>query len=120
MHQMVASSTPMASGTDEALELGIATKECELIDCPRVSASPAVLECRLYHTVEIPPEHEGDTLSTLVLGRVVGIHLDPEYLDEKGRFDPQKAGLVARAAGIQYLSIENTVSIPAPFRRAGK
>lgn len=119
LQQMVASSTPLPHGVDEAQELDIATQPCEWIDCPRVAASPASFECRLYRTVEILPEQPGDTKSTLVLGRVIGIRLDPACLDEKGRFDPQKAGLAARTAGIQYLTIGETVAIPAPFRRAG-
>lgn len=119
LRQMVATSAPLPPGTDEAAELGIAVESCDYVAAPRVARAPATLECRLYRTIEIEPEREGDTLSTLVLGRVVAIRLADECLDEKQRFDPQRAALVARAAGIQYLTVRETVAIPAPFKRAG-
>lgn len=116
---MVATSAPLPRGADEAAELGVATEPCDFIAAPRVVQAPATLECRLYRTIEIEPEREGDTLSTLVLGRVIGIRLHDEYLDEKSRFDPKRAALIARSAGIQYLTVGETVAIPAPFKRAG-
>jgi flavin reductase (DIM6/NTAB) family NADH-FMN oxidoreductase RutF len=42
---------------------------------PRVAASPASLECRLHDTIAV-----GD--STLVLGLVVAVTLDPDVLVE--------------------------------------
>ena len=116
---MVASSAALPRGEDEAAAQGIAMEPCETIDCPRVAESPATLECRLYKTMEIPPEMPGDSLSTLLFGRVVGIRLREEYLDARGRFDGLRAGLVARGGGNQYLAMEQVFEIAAPFRRVG-
>lgn len=68
-----ASSAAFERGVDEARELGIAMAASTEVGPPRVAASPASLECRLHDTVAV-----GD--STLVLGLVVAVTLDPDVL----------------------------------------
>lgn len=119
LHRMVATSTALPKGVDEAGEYGVATEPCDFVATPRVVEAPATLECRLYRVIDIDPEREGDTKSSLVLGRVIGIKLHDNCLDERSRFDPRRASLVARSAGIEYLTIRDTVQVAAPFRRAG-
>ncbi|TQK72915.1 flavin reductase family protein [Nocardioides sp. SLBN-35] len=70
-----ASSAAFEHGVDEARELGIAMAASVEVGPPRVAASPASLECRLHDTVAV-----GD--STLVLGLVVAVTLDPDVLVE--------------------------------------
>ena len=61
------------SGVDEAVALGIVMAPSTVVAAPRVNDSPASLECRLHTTVPA-----GD--STLVLGEVVAVTIDPEVL----------------------------------------
>lgn len=70
-----ASGAAFEHGVDEARELGIAMAASVEVGPPRVAASPASLECRLHDTIAV-----GD--STLVLGLVVAVTLDPDVLVE--------------------------------------
>ncbi len=53
LEQVNASSAPFERGDDEAVELGIATEPSQTVDPPRVTASPASIECRLDRIVEV-------------------------------------------------------------------
>lgn len=70
-----ASSARFGPGVDEAAELGIAMAPSAVVAPPRVAGAPASLECRLYRTLPV-----GD--STLVLGEVVAVTLDPDVLED--------------------------------------
>lgn len=50
---MNATSAPFPHGTDEFTRVGIEKSECSTIDCPRVTLSPATLECRLQQIVTL-------------------------------------------------------------------
>lgn len=73
LDQVNASSASYDAGVDEAQELGIEMAPSALVAPPRVAASPAAIECRLHRTIEV-----GD--STLVLGEVVAVSVDPDAL----------------------------------------
>lgn len=51
--QMNASCANYPAGTDEFAECGIEKAECETIDCPRVAAAPASLECRVVQVIKL-------------------------------------------------------------------
>ncbi|MBC7145424.1 MAG: flavin reductase family protein [Thioclava marina] len=75
--QMNASCANFPAGTDEFAECGIEKAECETIDCPRVAAAPASLECRLVQVVELLGE-----ANFLVHGEVTGVHIADDCLRE--------------------------------------
>lgn len=85
---------------------------------PRVAASPANMECRVLRIIHIEPELPGETPSTVVFGRVVGLHIQDDYLDVDGRFDTVKANPLTRLGGSQYACIGQVIEMPAPFSRA--
>lgn len=63
---------------------------------PRVTESPAALECRV---MQIVPIGGGPISGNLVIGEVVMIHISDEVLDANGRPDPRKLKTVARLGG---------------------
>lgn len=71
--QVNASGTPYPAHTSEFDALGIEREASAQVRPPRVSASPAALECRLHSTLGL-----GD--STVVFGRVLRIAVAPEAL----------------------------------------
>jgi len=83
---MNASSAAMPAGISEFAACGIDAAECETIDCPRVAAAAAALECRA--TDIIPLAGDGNWLVT---GVVTGVHLRDDCVIE-GRFDPRLSG----------------------------
>jgi len=61
-----------------------------------VSASPASLECRLLRIVELHDLDDHRTVSQLVIGQVVGVHIRRTFIRD-GLFDTGAAHPVMRA-----------------------
>jgi flavin reductase (DIM6/NTAB) family NADH-FMN oxidoreductase RutF len=102
---MHGTSAPVPAGVDEFTLLGIERAASVHVRPPRVAAAPAALECRLVQLVEVDAAHRGRPDCTAVIGRVVGLHVDPRCVNAEGRFDTAAADLVARLGGNQYARI---------------
>lgn len=75
------SSAPVAEGVDEFELAGLAKAPSRFVAPPRVAASPAALECRLWRMLEMPaPDSPHDARHTLVFGSVVGIFIDDAFI----------------------------------------
>ena len=74
-------SGPWQAGKDEFELAGLEKAECETIDCPRVAAAPAALECRVVEIVKLP-----GAANFVTFGEVTGVHLRDDCLVD-GRFD---------------------------------
>lgn len=111
-------STPVPPGVDEFGLAGLVAAPSVIVRPPRVAASPANMECRVLRIISIEPELPGETPSTVVLGRVVGLHVQDGYLDADGRFDTVRANPLTRLGGSQYACIGQVIEMSAPFRRA--
>ena len=118
VEKMNATSAAVPHGTDEFELADIEKAASVLVRPPRVRASPAAFECKLLRFVEIAPEGPGDTVSTMVLGRVIGVHLADGFVDAKGRFDTQKARPMTRLGGIQYAEAGTLFELPSAFVKA--
>lgn len=115
--RMNATSAPAPRGTDEFALAGIEKAPCVLVRPPRVAASPTALECRLLRFVDIEPERPGETRSTVVFGRVVGVHIAEGFLDANGRFDTAKARPMTRLGGNQYAEAGPIFELPSAFTK---
>lgn len=116
--QMNLTSTQLPYGGDEFALAGLAKADSHKVRPPRVAASPANLECRVIRIVEIEPVQAGDTRSTVVMGLVIGLHVQEGFLDGQGRFDTVKAQPATRLGGWQYATVGEVVEMPAPYKRA--
>lgn len=105
---MNASSAMVAREEDEFALAGLEKAACETIDCPRVAASPASLECKLTQIVPL----QGDN-NLMVLGEVTGIHLRDDCLVD-GRFDVQKYNPMARLGYQDYAVVRDLISLKRP------
>ncbi|WP_423457920.1 flavin reductase family protein [Ottowia sp. VDI28] len=110
-------STPAPRGVDEFVLANIPKAASMKVKPPRVAASPANLECRVIRLMEIEPEFPGETKSTVVFGRVLGLHIDEAYIDAEGRFDTVKAQPTTRLGGALYAALGEVVEIASPFKR---
>jgi flavin reductase (DIM6/NTAB) family NADH-FMN oxidoreductase RutF len=111
--QMNATSVNAPRGVSEFDYAGIEPAECQLIGVPYVKGAPAVLECRLTEIVE-PRGLDGRSAGVfVVMGEVVGIHIDDAMLTD-GLFDVKKAGNLARLGYMDYLSIDETFQMRRP------
>ncbi|WP_198083064.1 flavin reductase family protein [Variovorax sp. E3] len=111
------SSLDAPYGTDEFELAGLEKAPSQKVRPPRVARSPASMECKLLRIVEIEPQGPGDTVSNVVFGRVVGIHLDPEFIEPSGRFDVARTLPLTRLGGNQYASVGPLVELSRPSPR---
>jgi flavin reductase (DIM6/NTAB) family NADH-FMN oxidoreductase RutF len=107
-HVMNATSARFAHGTDEFTRIGVDKSECSTIDCPRVTLSPATLECRLQQIVTL----EGGA-DFLVIGTVTGVHIRDEYLTD-GYFDLTKVRPMARLGYKDYAVVTELMELDRP------
>ena len=92
---MNVSSAAVPHGVDEFILSGLETLPCEVVRPRRVARSPAALECRLVHVLPLRTVEGSSTSSTILVGQVVGVHLDVSCLRD-GLFDMVMAGTIAR------------------------
>jgi flavin reductase (DIM6/NTAB) family NADH-FMN oxidoreductase RutF len=89
-------------GVDEMAANGLEAAPSRLVKPPRVASAPAALECRLWKILDLPstdPEYAG----ALILGEVVGVHIEDEILTD-GRVDAKKLRPLARGGYAEYFS----------------
>jgi flavin reductase (DIM6/NTAB) family NADH-FMN oxidoreductase RutF len=74
---------------------GLKGAPCRIVKPPRVADAPAALECKVLQVIELKDLEGRPTPNTLIVGQVVGVHIDPAYLKD-GFFDLVAAGTIAR------------------------
>ena len=77
---------------DKFKEMNLTPQKSIMIDAPGIAESPVNIECKVHSVVELG-SHD------LFIAEVVCVTVDEHYLDEKGRFNMKKAGLVAYSHG---------------------
>ena len=92
---MTKTAVNFASGISEAAFAAIETHGSSHIRTPRISHSPAALECRLYRSIDL------GLGQSLVLGQVVGVHVNREAVLDVDRcyVDTPRLDLIARMYG---------------------
>jgi flavin reductase (DIM6/NTAB) family NADH-FMN oxidoreductase RutF len=98
---MNATSAPAPHGIDEFELAGLDKAACNLVRPPRVALAAAALECRTVQIVELAGLDGRKTGAVMVIGQVVGIHIDPKMLRD-GQFDPELAKPIARMGYRSY------------------
>lgn len=106
LDEVNASSASYGAGVDEAQELGIEMAASAVVAPPRVAASPASLECRLHGTLAV-----GD--STLVLGEVVAVTVDPDVVVD-GRPALDRLAPLSRLGGDEWGLPPEVVRVDRP------
>jgi flavin reductase (DIM6/NTAB) family NADH-FMN oxidoreductase RutF len=109
---MNASAANAAPHVDEFQLAGLTPASCRLIRCPRVSESPVVLECRHFQTVGLPDD-DGRIRDHLVIGRVIGIHIDDRYIVQ-GRVNTAGYKPIARLGYSEYATVDEAWRMRRP------
>ena len=94
--QMNLTSAPVAADVDEFQLTGLTPVAGRNVSVPHVGESPAALECRLLQIVHLHDLNGKPTDNWLVLGQVVGVHIQKAYLKD-GLFDTHAAQPIMRA-----------------------
>ncbi len=102
------SSGALAAGADEFDHAGILKADCNIVKAPRVAASPATLECKLFKIIDLPGVN-----NVMVLGEVVGVHLDDAVV-VNGIFDVTRYSPLARLGYKDYTSVTDIFALDRP------
>jgi len=111
--EMNASAASLPRGESEFAHARLETAPSRLVKPPRVAASPAAFECRVTEMVKLKDVDGSDSGRRLVLGRVVGVHLDERFVRE-GRVDSAAMRPIARGGYDEYSVVERVFSMPRP------
>jgi flavin reductase (DIM6/NTAB) family NADH-FMN oxidoreductase RutF len=98
MHETAA---PLPRGENEMAKAGLEAVPSTLVSPPRVKNSPVALECKWLRTLPLDPLGGGDARYTLVLGQVVGVHIDDRFIKD-GMVDSAAMKPIARAGYHEY------------------
>ncbi|HVW17177.1 MAG TPA: flavin reductase family protein, partial [Solirubrobacteraceae bacterium] len=88
-------SRTLPRGVSEFEHAGLETAPCRLVAPPRVAASPCALECRVVAVHELEDLDGLPVDQHLVVGQVVGVHLDEAYVRD-GMVDTAALAPIAR------------------------
>jgi flavin reductase (DIM6/NTAB) family NADH-FMN oxidoreductase RutF len=111
---MNATSAPLPRGESEFERAGLEMAPSRLVAPPRVAASPCAMECRVVHQVELHDLAGRPADQYLIIGQVVGVHLDESAIAEK-IVDTAKLRPIARCGGpADFAVVERTFQMYRP------
>jgi flavin reductase (DIM6/NTAB) family NADH-FMN oxidoreductase RutF len=111
--QMNATAAALPRGESEFSHAGLETAPSRLVRPPRVKDSPAAMECKVTQMVELVDLDGKDTGRRVVLGRVVGMHVDERFV-KNGRLDAVAMQTIARCGYDEYTVVERIFSMARP------
>lgn len=111
--QMNATAASLPRGESEFAHARLETAPSRLVRPPRVARSPAAFECKVTELVKLKDLDGSDSGRRLVIGRVVGIHIDERFVRE-GRVDTAAMRPIARGGYDEYSVVERVFTMPRP------
>ncbi|OHC82971.1 MAG: hypothetical protein A3G73_01115 [Rhodospirillales bacterium RIFCSPLOWO2_12_FULL_67_15] len=111
--RMNLSSAGLPRGESEFAYAGLAAAPSKLVRPPRVAESPAALECKVTQVVRLLNMEGLETPGTLVLGQVIGMHIDERFM-KNGRFELAAVQPIARCGYDEYAVVERVFSLKRP------
>jgi flavin reductase (DIM6/NTAB) family NADH-FMN oxidoreductase RutF len=91
-------SASVPADEDEFACSGLTPEPSRLISAPRVGESPVNFECKLSQLIRLTDIDGAESASWLVVGQVVGVHIDRTLLVD-GVYDTAAAAPILRAGG---------------------
>ncbi|MBM3517509.1 MAG: flavin reductase family protein [Alphaproteobacteria bacterium] len=110
--RMNLTSEHFAADVDEFERAGLTKVPCVKVKAPRVAESPVALECRLVTALRLPTDAP-PIENNIVIGEVIGIHLDERILAD-GVVDIARYRPMARLGYFDYACVSSSVTIPRP------
>jgi flavin reductase (DIM6/NTAB) family NADH-FMN oxidoreductase RutF len=110
---MNATSATLPRGVNEMQVAGLEAAPSRLVKPPRVAASPCALECKWLQTLQLRDLEGREIGRYLVIGQVVGIHIDDRYVTN-GMLDTAAMKPIARCGYHDYAVVESVFSLVRP------
>lgn len=98
------SSAPVAAEVDEFELAKLETAPSLVVRPPRVAASPAALECRLWKILALPRTDDTQLEHFVVFGHVVAVYIDSAYVKD-GIVDTGAMRPLARMGYMDYSAV---------------
>ena len=111
--QMNTTSASVAPDVDEMTLAGLTAAPSRLVKPPRVAESPVAFECKYFKTVELPAHNGPSNQYAVVIGGVVGIHIDDDAIVD-GRVDVTRLRPIARLGYMDYAVVDSVFSLERP------
>ena len=105
---MNATSGNYPKNVDEFEICNLQKAKCNLVSAPRISNSPASLECKLFQVLKLPGKN-----NNMIIGEVIGIHISDDFLKD-GVFDILDFKPIARLGYMDYTTISEKFSLERP------
>ena len=106
-----ATSAELAPDIDEWELAGVTPVASETVAPARVEQAPAALECRVHQIVELGADEPSNSL---VIGRVLRVHVLDDALDEHYLPRPEALDLVGRMGGDLWAHTRQQFILPRP------
>ena len=97
---------------DEMATAGLTPAPSRLVAPPRVAESPVHFECRL-HDIIVLPGNSNATTNHVVIGRVVGVHIDDSVITAEGKVDVKTIRRIARLGYMEYTVVDTVFEMGA-------
>jgi flavin reductase (DIM6/NTAB) family NADH-FMN oxidoreductase RutF len=114
-HTANATSAELGPEVDEWDLAGVTPVASETVAPARVAQAPAALECRVHQIVELG---EDEPSNSLVIGRVLRVHVRDGALDEHYLPRPDALDLVGRMGGDLWARTRHPFILPRPVSAA--
>jgi flavin reductase (DIM6/NTAB) family NADH-FMN oxidoreductase RutF len=112
--QMNDTSAPLPRGRSEFERAGLAMAPSTLVAPPRVAAARCAMECKVVHTLQLRDVDGRSVDQHLVIGQVVGVHLDESAIVD-GAVDTARLRPVARLGGpADYTVVDGVFRMTRP------
>ncbi|GHC60180.1 flavin reductase family protein [Limoniibacter endophyticus] len=111
--KMNATSIDAPENISEFDHAGLTPAQCQIVKPPRVAQAPAALECMVTEIIEprdITREKTGDIV---VIGQVVGVHIDESVLKD-GLVDAVALAQVSRLGYMDFSFVESVFQLYRP------
>ncbi|HEY6762417.1 MAG TPA: flavin reductase family protein [Baekduia sp.] len=112
---MNATSAALPRGESEFDAAGLSMAPSRIVGAPRVAESPVAFECRVTQTLELVDVDGAATNRHVVIGQVVGVHLDEAFVDGRGQVDTAALRPIARCGYTdEYAVVDGLFRMPRP------
>jgi flavin reductase (DIM6/NTAB) family NADH-FMN oxidoreductase RutF len=102
--RMNRTSATLDKDVDEMALVGLTPMPSKLVTPPRVAEAPVHLECKHIKSIEIPHWDDSDRY-VLVLGEVIGIHIQDDLITKEGLVDVARMNPVGRLGYNDYTEV---------------
>lgn len=111
---MNGSSASFPRGHSEIAAMGLRAEPARCVDAPRLLDAPSALECVVTQVLRPRTRDGAQGGSMLVFGEVVAVHIRDDLITDEGRFDSEKAALMARGGYMDYVVARELMSAARP------